>query len=478
MASKRSGKGSANPEAFSLTVEPKTSGERKGGGDKHGPASTWQGFRRKVCLLLPFLWPKGSTRLQLLVLLCLSLMGLERFLNVLVPIYNKKIVNELSEKEAWEALAFSVCIYVLLKFLQGSGAGMSGCVSNLRSFVWTRVQQHTSLEVQVRLFSHLHGLSLRWHLSRHTGDVLRSVDRGTASVNNLLLYIVFSIVPTIADIIIAIIYFVTYFNVWFGLIILICMLLYLTLTIIITEWRTKYRRQMNDQDNIAKSRAVDSLLNFETVKYYNSEKYEANCFKEAILKYQACEWKTNASLALLNEVQNVIIGAGLLAGSLLCAHLVTVETFKVGDYVLFSTYIIQLYTPLNWFGTYYRMIQSSFIDMEKMFDLLMEDQEVKGTAVTKYECPVKDEVNAGDLQLQEGKVEFQNVSFSYVEGASAAARPDCFRIKVFLSFCQTGPRGFPPLPGRRKAVSPHLSGTMSSSVLPLASHWLGVGSGQ
>ncbi|XP_063068960.1 ATP-binding cassette sub-family B member 6 [Engraulis encrasicolus] len=409
MATKRSGKGRDNPESFSLTVEAKTSDERRGGGgggvrSGSGPASTWQGFRRKVGLLVPFLWPRGSTRLQLLVLLCLGLLGLERFLNVLVPIYNRKIVNELSERESWEALAFSVCIYVLIKYLQGSGAGVSGSVSNLRSFIWTAVQQHTSVGVQVRLFSALHGLSLRWHLGRHTGDVLRSVDRGTASVNNLLLYIVFSIVPTMADIVIAIIYFITYFNVWFGLIILICMLLYLTLTIIITEWRTKYRRRMNEQDNIAKSRAVDSLLNFETVKYYNSEGYEVQSFQEAILKYQACEWKTNASLALLNEVQNIIIGGGLLAGSLLCAHLVTVDTFKVGDYVLFSTYIIQLYTPLNWFGTYYRMIQSSFIDMEKMFDLLMEEREVK------------DEVNAGDLQLLEGKVEFQNVCFSYVEG--------------------------------------------------------------
>ncbi|XP_062391010.1 ATP-binding cassette sub-family B member 6 [Sardina pilchardus] len=404
MASKRTAKGSAVPEAFALTVESKTGDERREGGAKPGSSSTWEGFRHKVCLLVPFLWPKGSTRLQALVLFCLSLLGLERFLNVLVPIYNKKIVNELSEKEAWGTLAFTVCIYVLIKFLQGSGAGTSGFVNNVRSFVWTRVQQHTSLQVQLRLFGHLHALSLRWHLGRHTGDVLRSVDRGTASVNNLLLYIVFSIVPTIADIVIAIIYFVSYFNAWFGLIVLICMILYLTLTIIITEWRTKYRREMNTQDNIAKSRAVDSLLNFETVKYYNSEKYEVKCFEEAILKYQACEWRSSSSLALLNEVQNLIIGAGLLAGSLLCAHFVTVDTFKVGDYVLFSTYIIQLYTPLNWFGTYYRMIQSAFVDMEKMFELLMEDREVK------------DEVNAGDLQFHEGKVEFQNVCFSYVEG--------------------------------------------------------------
>ncbi|XP_042558789.1 ATP-binding cassette sub-family B member 6-like [Clupea harengus] len=217
-------------------------------------------------------------------------------------------------------------------------------------------------------------------------------------------YIVFSIFPTIADIVIAIMYFISHFNSWFGLIVFVCMFLYLTLTIIITEWRTKYRRDMNTQDNNAKSKAVDSLLNFETVKYYNAESYEVNRFEDAILKYQVSEWKTNASLAFLNQTQNLIIGSGLLAGSLLCAYFVSEGKFQVGDYVLFGTYIIQLYTPLNWFGTYYRMIQNSFIDMESMFKLFTEEQEVT------------DDVNAGNLLFKLGKVEFENVFFSYVEG--------------------------------------------------------------
>ncbi|KAG9349028.1 hypothetical protein JZ751_029346 [Albula glossodonta] len=366
--------------------------------------STWKGFGKKVRLLVPYMWPRGSILLQSLVLLCLCLLGLERVINVFVPIYSKNIVNELSDGSKWNILATTVCIYVLLKFLQGGGAGASGFVSNMRSFLWIRVQQYTNRVVQVRLFSHLHSLSLRWHLGRRTGDVLRSIDRGTSSINSLLSYIVFSILPTIADIIIAIVYFISNFNAWFGLIIFICMFLYLTLTIIITEWRTKYRRDMNTQDNNAKSKAVDSLLNFETVKYYNAENYEVNRFQDAILKYQVSEWKTNASLALLNQTQNLIIGCGLLAGSLLCAYFVTENKFKVGDYVLFGTYIIQLYTPLNWFGTYYRMIQNSFIDMESMFKLFTEEEEVK------------DDVNAGNLLFKLGKVEFENVHFSYTDG--------------------------------------------------------------
>lgn len=373
-----------------------------GGEDQN--QSTWQGFRQKVRLLVPYMWPKGNLLLQLLVLFCLILLGLERAINVFVPIYYKNIVNELTDNRPWKTLATTVCVYVFLKFLQGGGAGSSGFVSNMRSFLWIRVQQFTNRVVQLRLFAHLHSLSLRWHLGRKTGDVLRSIDRGTSSINSLLSYIVFSIFPTIADIVISIIYFITYFNAWFGLIVFVCMTLYLTLTIIITEWRTKYRRDMNTQDNNAKSKAVDSLLNFETVKYYNAESYEVSRFEDAILKYQSSEWKTQASLAFLNQSQNLIIGAGLLAGSLLCAYFVTEGKFQVGDFVLFGTYIIQLYTPLNWFGTYYRMIQNSFIDMESMFKLFEEEEEVK------------DEVNAGSLNFQSGKVEFENVYFSYSSG--------------------------------------------------------------
>ncbi|XP_070770871.1 ATP-binding cassette sub-family B member 6 [Enoplosus armatus] len=390
--------------------------------------SVWQGFGRKVRLLLPYVWPKGTAALQGLVLLCVGLLAAERLVNVLVPVYSKNIVNELSAGGGWTSLIATVCIYTLLKFLQGGGAGTSGFISNLRQFMWIKVQQFTSRGVQVCLFSHLHGLSLRWHLERRTGDVLRSVDRGTSSINNLLSYILFSILPTVCDIIIAIIYFVSYFSVWFGLIVFTCMVLYLTCTILITEWRTKYRREMNNQDNNAKSRAVDSLLNFETVKYYSAEDYEVRCFEEAILKYQHCEWKSSASLALLNQTQNIIIGSGLLAGSLLCAHLVSEGQFQIGDYVLFGTYIIQLYTPLNWFGTYYRLIQSAFVDMENMLALLTEQKEIL------------DAEDAQDLQLTAGQVEFDRVCFSYVPGTEIL-RDVSFTVEAGQTVALVGPSG-------------------------------------
>ncbi|XP_037379980.1 ATP-binding cassette sub-family B member 6 isoform X1 [Talpa occidentalis] len=394
-----------------------------------GPSqSTWRDLGRKLRLLSGYLWPRGSPALQFVVLICLGLMGLDRGLNVLVPIFYRDIVNLLTEKAPWSSLAWTVTTYVFLKFLQGGGTGSTGFVSNLRTFLWIRVQQFTSRRVELRLFSHLHDLSLRWHLGRRTGEVLRIVDRGTSSVTGLLSYLVFNVIPTLADIIIGIIYFSMFFNAWFGLIVFLCMSLYLTLTIVVTEWRTKFRRAMNTQENATRARAVDSLLNFETVKYYNAESYEVERYQEAIIKYQGLEWKSSASLVMLNQTQNLVIGFGLLAGSLLCAYFVSEQKLQVGDFVLFGTYIIQLYMPLNWFGTYYRMIQTNFIDMENMFDLLKEEKEVK------------DVPGAGPLRFQRGQIEFENVHFSYTDGQETL-KDVSFTVMAGQTLALVGPSG-------------------------------------
>ncbi|KAJ8980819.1 hypothetical protein NQ317_000552 [Molorchus minor] len=296
-----------------------------------------------------------------------------------------------------------ILIYVAFKFLQGGGTGGMGLLNNLRSFLWIRIQQYTTREVEVELFRHLHSLSLRWHLGRKTGEVLRVMDRGTDSINNLLNYIIFSIFPTITDIMVAVVYFIAAFNAWFGLIVFITMVLYIILTVVITEWRTKFQRRMNLADNETRARSVDSLLNFETVKYYGAEQYEVEAFREAVLKYQKEEFKSTVTLNILNTIQNIIICGGLLAGSLLCVHMVVDQhTLKAGDYVLFATYIVQLYVPLNWFGTYYRSIQKNFVDMENMFDLLREEQEI-------IDAP-----GAGPITVKRGSVEFNNVTFGYL----------------------------------------------------------------
>lgn len=362
--------------------------------------STWRNVWKKIKILSPFLWPKKDFTLQLKVVICILLLIAGRIVNLLVPMYHKYIVDELSAaKFCWDL----VLIYVGFKFLQGGGTGGMGLLNNLRSFLWIRVQQYTTREVEVELFGHLHSLSLRWHLGRKTGEVLRVMDRGTDSINNLLSYIIFSILPTITDIIIAVIFFVVSYNIWFGLIVFSTMALYIVATICVTEWRTKFQRRMNLADNATKARSVDSLLNFETVKYYGAEEYEVNAFREAVLNYQNEEWKSSVTLNILNTLQNITVSTGLLAGSILCVYLVAYhkDGFTVGDYVLFASYIMQLYVPLNWFGTYYRAIQKNFVDMENMFDLLTVRPEIV------------DVPGAPSLVIREGSVEFRNVNFSY-----------------------------------------------------------------
>ncbi|XP_058823567.1 ATP-binding cassette sub-family B member 6 [Topomyia yanbarensis] len=364
--------------------------------------STFRNGIQKMRTLMPFLWPKKDVMLQIRVLVCFGLLLGGRVINLYVQIYNMKIVDSLSKQPVdfrWDW----ILLYVGFKFLQGGGTGSMGLLNNLRSFLWIRIQQYTTREIEVELFAHLHSLSLRWHLNRKTGEVLRVMDRGTDSINNLLNYILFSITPTIVDILVAVIFFVLAFNWWFGLIVFVTMALYIAATIMVTEWRTKFQRRMNLADNDQKARSVDSLLNFETVKYYGAEKYEVDCYRAAILKFQAEEWRSSITLNILNTMQNVVVCVGLLAGSLLCAYLVVYEEgLTVGSYVLFASYIIQLYVPLNWFGTFYRAIQKNFVDMENMFDLMHEDQEI-------IDAPGADALAV----IRGGSIDFSDVTFGY-----------------------------------------------------------------
>ncbi|XP_017031761.1 ATP-binding cassette sub-family B member 6 [Drosophila kikkawai] len=372
--------------------------------ESQGNVPTGSAFRngwRKLRTLFPYLWPKKDLALQLAVIVCIILLIAGRVIKLFLPIYRKLLVDSLTIEPIIFRWDF-VLIYVALSFLQGGGTGGMGLFNNLRTFLWIRVQQYTTREIEIELFQHLHQLSLRWHLQRKTGEVLRVMDRGTDSINNLLNYIVFSITPTILDLIVAVAFFIYAFNWWFGLIVFLTMFLYIASTIAITEWRTKYQRRMNLADNEQRARSVDSLLNFETVKYYGAEGYEVDCYREAILKYQKEEFLSMLTLNMLNTAQNIILCLGLLAGSLLCVYLVVHhQTLTVGDFVLFSTYLMELYMPLNWFGTYYRAIQKNFVDMENMFDLLREEEEIV------------DAPGCSPLLTAGGGIEFSNVTFGY-----------------------------------------------------------------
>ncbi|XP_065894792.1 ATP-binding cassette sub-family B member 6-like [Dysidea avara] len=416
--------------------------------------STFGDIWKKIRLLLPFVWPRGKLFLQVLVLLCFLILVAGRGVSLLVPIYYKKIVDELTPSssasygtttgnKSFVGLDFTltinenqqvtfpvelIIIYVFLRFLQGGAVGSIGLLNNLRVFLWIKVQQYTSRTMQVDLFAHLHALSLRWHLGRKTGEVLSVMDRGTSSITNLLNYIIFNIIPTFADIGVAVVYFIIAFDAWFGLIVFVTMALYLLATIGVTEWRTKYRRDMNERQNDMKAKAVDSLLNFETVKYYGAGDYEVDRLNKAVLAYQDSEWKSLASLNILNSAQNVIITIGFLSGSLLCAYRVKQGILGVGDYVLFATYILQLYQPLNWFGTYYRMIQQSFIDMENMFELFDAEQEIK------------DPPDAGPITISAGQIEFKDVFFHYTP-QKPILQNITFTVKPGETLALVGPSG-------------------------------------
>ena len=434
-----------NAEPVETTEHNRRQGQRKEGSFvQKRSTSTFSGLWSKTKLLFPYVWPRGHPLLQLRVAVCFLILVAVRVINVFVPIYYKKIVDGLSSNSSVDSVdqqlhivvgqtgltlpLASIIIYVLLRFLQGGSVGSMGLANNLRSFLWIRVQQYASRRLQVDVLSHLHSLSLRWHLGRKTGEVLRVMDRGTQSINNLLSYLLFNIAPTLVDIAIAVVFFVIAFDAWFGLIVFTTMLSYILFTIHITEWRTKFRRDMNERDNAARAKAVDSLLNFETVKYYGAESYEVDRFNSAIEGYQEAEWRSLASLNVLGSGQNAIITTGLLVGASLCAYRVTQGVLTVGDFVLFCTYILQLYAPLNFFGTYYRMIQAALVDMENMFDLLDVDPEVKDVS------------EALPLTITQGRLEFKNVYFHYTP-EKPILRDVSFCVEPGQTLALVGPSG-------------------------------------
>ena len=239
--------------------------------------SQWKDIWKKASKLTPFLWPKGWY-LQSLVIACYVLLALGRVVNVLVPLAYKRIVDELTTHSM---VPLSVLfLYTFFRFLQG-GVGL---LSSLQYFLWSPVGQYTTREVSVRMLEHLHSLSFQFHIHRKTGEVLRVIDRGTASIGSLLSYLAFNILPVFVDIAVAVVYFVWMFDWSVALIVFVTMGLYIFFTIWITEWRTSFRREMNDKDQLSRGRAVDSLLNFETVKYYGNEDWEVEQYEKSILE--------------------------------------------------------------------------------------------------------------------------------------------------------------------------------------------------
>ncbi len=356
----------------------------------HGPAPKDRNDIKTIRTLLPYLWEfKGR------VVLALTLLIFAKLANVAVPLVLKDIVDALDKPQALLALP------VLLVLAYGVLRLCSTLFGELRDAVFAKVTQRAIRRVAMRVFTHLHALSLRFHLERQTGGVSRDIERGTRGISFLLNFMLFNILPTLVEIGLVAGILLSKYAAIFSVVTFITLALYIAFTLIITEWRMIFRRTMNDMDSKANTRAIDSLLNYETVKYFGNESWETRRYDESLTKWEAAAVKNQTSLAALNAGQSLIVALGVTLLMLLAANGVVNGDMTLGDLVLVNAYMIQLYMPLHFLGFVYREIKHSLADMEKMFSLMEENAEVR------------DKPGAPELLPGKADVRFENVDFSY-----------------------------------------------------------------
>jgi len=364
-----------------------------------GRPENHRGRRGALASLAPYLWPVGRGDLRLRVALALLCLVLAKLANVYVPIVLKDGVDALAPASAGAGALAAVPIGLILAY----GLARLGTVlfQELRDALFVRVTQNAMRQVALSIFRHLHALSLRFHLERQTGGLSRVIERGTRAIEELLSFVLFSILPILFEILLVCAILWDLFDYRFALVTFVTVLGYIAYTLSVTEWRLKFRREMNEQDNRANSRAIDSLLNYETVKYFGNEEHEARRYDIGLKGYETAAVRSYTSLSLLNIGQGAIASVGLVLVMLLAAEGVQQGRMSVGDFVLANAYLIQLYLPLNFLGTVYRTIRQSLTDMEAMFRLLDVQREVE------------DLPGAKPLEVREGHIRFRDVHFGY-----------------------------------------------------------------
>jgi ATP-binding cassette subfamily B protein len=345
---------------------------------------------KTIRALLPYLW-EFKTR----VALALSLLVMAKLASVAVPLVLKEIVDALDQPHSMLVLP------VLLVVGYGVLRLCSTLFGEIRDAIFAKVTQRAIRRVAIRVFGHLHALSLRFHLERQTGGVSRDIERGSRGISFLLNFMLFNILPTLFEIGLVAAILLSMYDIWFSVIIFTTLVAYIALTLIITEWRMIFRRTMNDMDSKANTRAIDSLLNYETVKYFGNESWEAKRYDEHMQKWEIAAVRNQTSLAALNAGQSAIIALGMTLLMLLASDGVIKGSMSLGDLVLVNAFMLQLYMPLHFLGFVYREIKHSLADMEKMFALLTENEEIK------------DKSGATDLILGDAVVRFESVNFSY-----------------------------------------------------------------
>jgi ATP-binding cassette subfamily B protein len=323
--------------------------------------------------------------------------------NVGVPLLLKDLVDTMSYKPGDAAAVLVVPISLLIAY--GALRLSTTLLTELRELVFAKATQGAARSIALQTFEHLHALSLRFHLERQTGGMTRDIERGVRGIESLISYSLFSIVPTLLEVALVLSILAVKFDVWFAWITLAALGLYITFTVLVTEWRTKFRREANEFDSAAHSKAVDSLLNYETVKYFNNEGFEARRYDESLERLRLARLKSQTTLSILNTGQQLIIAVGLVAMLWRATQGVVDGRMTLGDLVMVNAFMIQLYIPLNFLGVIYREIKQSLTDLEKMFTLMEREREiadVPGAPALKL---------SGDTPLV-----FENVSFSYDPG--------------------------------------------------------------
>ena len=354
--------------------------------------------------LAPYLWPVGQMNLKVRVVAAVVFLIVSKICNVYVPILYKHAIDSLGggasgQVSAAATIAAGVPIAIILAY--GLARVLALGFGELRDAVFAKVSARAIRQVALTTFEHLHRLSLRFHLDRRTGGMVRSIERGTDGIEFLLSYMLFNILPTLIEILLVCGILWALFTIWFALVTFVTITGYIAFTLVITEWRTKYRREMNETNSEANSKSVDSLLNYETVKYFGNEAHEAGRYEVALANYERASVHSKVTLSLLNLGQAAIISVGLAIVMVMAGRGVVDKTMTIGDFVLVNTYLIQLYIPLNFLGYVYHQIRQSLIDLEDMFTLLSVNAEVK------------DDADAKPLILTQGVVAFEDVSFGY-----------------------------------------------------------------
>ena len=366
--------------------------ERTHSGRKTEPGFEWGALKA----LSRYLWPRHAKEIRLRVLVALGLLAVAKLANVYVPILYKEAVDIL-------AADASAIIVLPLGLILGYGIirVLSIIFAELRDAVFAKVGQRAVRTVGLETFRHLHELALRFHLERQTGGLTRSIERGTKGIDFLLTFMLFNIIPTLFEIVLVCAILWALFDIWFALVTFVTVAGYIAFTLLVTEWRIQFRRRMNENDNLANTRAIDSLLNYETVKYFGNEEHEARRFDHALERYETAAVRSKTTLSALNTGQAAIIGIGLTAIMVMAANGIRDGSMTIGDFVLVNTYMIQLYMPLNFLGFVYREIKQSLIDIEAMFHLLNVAPEIE------------DPPGAPALRPGPGEIVFDRVSFAY-----------------------------------------------------------------